>query len=476
MATTTITPLHIGKGRTVATALGLTVNYIENPDKTDGGQWVTAYECDPLIADSEFLFSKRQYAAVTGRDQGERDVIAYHLRISFKPGETDAETANRIGYDLAMKLTHGNHAFVCCTHVDKAHTHSHIVINSTSLDCTRKFHNFKSSAFAIRKIADHLCIENGLSIVENPKPSRGKGYGKWLGDAKPQTNREKLEHMIDAALQDAKDYDAFIAAMIAAGCEVKQGKNLSIKIPGAERFIRCKSLGEDYSAQAIVERLAGLRKVASAPFVAFVITSQTKFSLLIDIQQKIQEGKGEAYENWAKIYNLKQVAKTLIFLQENGIDSYAELAEKAGAVSADYNNRLTKIKAAENRMAEIAQLQKHIGTYGKTRDTYVRYKASKFSQDFYDTHAGDIILHKAAKKYFDELGLKKLPPMNQLKQEYATLSAEKNALYRDYKKFSAQRKELLTAKDNCERLLGIIRNAPAHNADRTQKRSHSHEI
>ena len=95
-----------------------------------------------------------------------------------------------------------------CKHIDKRHIHTHVVINSTSLDCSRKFRNFKGSSFAIRRIADTLCVENGLSIITNPKPSRGS-YGKWQGDDKPLSNREKLEHMIDAALQNAKDYDAF---------------------------------------------------------------------------------------------------------------------------------------------------------------------------------------------------------------------------------------------------------------------------
>ena len=97
MAVTWLKPLHIGKGQTIAKALGRSLNYVDNSHKTDSGEWVTSYECDPLIADDEFMFSKNQYAAVTGRDQGAKDVIAYHLRISFAPGETDAETANRIG-------------------------------------------------------------------------------------------------------------------------------------------------------------------------------------------------------------------------------------------------------------------------------------------------------------------------------------------------------------------------------------------
>ena len=180
MATTAIIPIHAGKGRPVATALKMSVDYIKNGEKTDSGQWVTAYACDPLIADDEFLFSKSQYAAITGRSQGAKDVLAYHLRVAFKPGETDAETANRIGYEMAMKLTRGSHAFVCCTHLDREHIHTHVVVNSTSLNCTKKFRNFKNSAFAIRKIADHLCVENGLSIIESPKQSQGN-YGKWQG-------------------------------------------------------------------------------------------------------------------------------------------------------------------------------------------------------------------------------------------------------------------------------------------------------
>ena len=114
MATTTLIPIHAGKGGSVASALGRSTDYVKNPDKTNDGELVTAYECDPLIVDDEFLFSKRQYAAITGRDYGRSDVLAYHLRQSFKPGEVTPEVANKIGYELALKLTKGNHAFLCC--------------------------------------------------------------------------------------------------------------------------------------------------------------------------------------------------------------------------------------------------------------------------------------------------------------------------------------------------------------------------
>ena len=206
MATTRLMPLHVGKGRTVAEVLGRTTGYVKNPEKTDGGGLVSAYQCNPAIVDQEFLFSKRQYTAMTGRNQKEHDVIAYHLRQSFRPKKIAPELANKIGYALAMSLTKGKHAFIVCTHVDKQHIHSHIVFNSTSLDCSRKFNNFWGSSFAVRKISDLLCWENGLSVIENPKPSQGS-YGSWLGE-KPPTVREQLERMIDAALTSCKDLTA----------------------------------------------------------------------------------------------------------------------------------------------------------------------------------------------------------------------------------------------------------------------------
>lgn len=119
---------------------------------------------------------KRQYAVLTGRDKKDNDVIAYHLRQSFKLGEIDPVKANQIGYDLAMSLMKGNHAFLVCIHVDKAHVHLHIIFNSTSLDCFRKFRNFWRPSFAVRRLSDLLCLENRLSVIENPKPSRGS-YG-----------------------------------------------------------------------------------------------------------------------------------------------------------------------------------------------------------------------------------------------------------------------------------------------------------
>ena len=448
MATTRLMPLHAGKGRTVAKALGRTTNYVKNPEKTDGGDLVTAYQCNPAIVDQEFLFSKRQYAAMTGRNQKEHDVIAYHLRQSFKPGEITPELANKIGYDLAMSLTKGKHAFIVCTHVDKQHIHSHIVFNSTTLDCTRKFNNFWGSSFAVRKISDLLCWENGLSVIENPKPSRGS-YGSWLGE-KPPTVREQLERMIDAALTGCKDFDSFLAALKATGVEVKQGKHLAFKIPNGKKFIRSSSLGEDYTEAAILERISGKRIVAPKG-------ERTAPNLLIDIQSKMQQAHSPGFERWASVFNLKEMAKTLSFLQEHGLLAYADLEAACDAAVRKYNGLSDRTKANNVRMKEISELQKHIGTYGKTREIYAQYRRlpPKKQEQFYAEHASAIISCEAAKRFFDGLGMKKLPSIQSLKQEYAALLAENRRLYPDQKKAKAEMMELLTARHNTSRILGL---------------------
>ena len=169
MATTRLMPLHTGKGRTVGQAISDIIDYTENPQKTDGGRLITSWQCDSRIADAEFLFTKNQYIQKTGRVRGEDDVIAYHLRQSFVPGEITPEDANRLGCELAKRFTKGNHAYIVCTHIDKAHIHNHVIWNSTALSQTRKFRNFWGSSRAVRQLNDTICIENGYSIVENER-------------------------------------------------------------------------------------------------------------------------------------------------------------------------------------------------------------------------------------------------------------------------------------------------------------------
>ena len=470
MATTRIMPLHIGKGRTESRAISDIIDYVANPQKTDNGKLITGYGCDSRTADAEFLLAKRQYIAATGRVRGADDVIAYHVRQSFKPGEITPEEANRLGVEFAKRFTKGNHAFVVCTHIDKSHVHNPILWSAVNADCDRKFRNFWGSTRAVRRLSDTICIENGLSIVEDPKP-HGKSYNKWLGEQANPSHREQLRVMIDRALeQKPADFDALLKLLTEMGCEVsRRGKAIRLKAPGWKNVARMDDkLGAGYSEAEIRAVLAGEKRHTPRKNSA-VQPEPPKVNLLVDIQAKLQAGKGAGYARWAKVFNLKQMAQTVAYLQDHELLDYAILSEKAAAASAHFNELSARIKAAETRMAEIAVLREHIVGYAKTRDTYVAYRKAGYSKKFLAEHESEVTIHKAAKNYFDGLGLKKLPTIKALNTEYAELLAEKKAAYADYRKAREKMKELLTAKANIDRILELDKEQEESNERREQE-------
>jgi len=307
MATTRLIIHHISKGETIAQSMKDRFDYGQNPDKTRGGELIAAYMCDPETADAEFLLRKAKYKAITGREQKQdADVLCYQVRQSFVPGETDAETALKIGYDLGMRWTKGKHAFFVVSHTDRPHPHVQIYYNSTSLDCTRKFRNFWNSAFALRRLSDRICLENGLSYIENPKPhskSKYKHYGEWQGGNKPPTFQERLKAQIDICLNEKPpSMEAFLQAMVAAGYEVKQGRAsaISFRTKGQDRFtrLRASTLGKGYGPEDILDFIEGRASLPTGR--SKVVGPQgsplRKLNLIVDIQAKMRAGKGPAYE------------------------------------------------------------------------------------------------------------------------------------------------------------------------------------
>ena len=475
MATTWMRALHRGGGNSVAAALKHSTEYIGNPDKTDGGEWVEGYECDARTVQAEFLFSKKLYQQKTGRDQGRHDVIAYHIRMSFKPGEVTAEQALELGKELGLRWTKGKHQFVVAAHTNTKNPHAHIIFNSVNVDCDRKFEDFKRSAIALRRVSDQICLEHGLSVIEKPGLSKGFNRNEYLGIDKAPTLRDRLRDLVDEALVGCKTFEEFLLKMKELGCTAKQAKHLAFKMPDGKRFIRLDSLGEDYSETALLERILGKRVVAPkvtapthAPCATLGAASRCP-NLLIDIQEKIQQGYGPGFERFAKIHNLKEAAKTLLFLQEKGLTDYESLVEAADAASKLFNGNSTQRQEVEARLGEIGELQKHIGMYSRTLEVYRQYRDSGWSKKFYSQNDSDIVAHKTAKKYFDSLGSKKLPRMETLKKEYATLDAERKSLSRAYRTQRDEMTSLLMAKQNVERLLGMAPPQKVHENDRDDR-------
>ena len=227
------------------------------------------------------------------------------------------------------------------------------------------------------------------------------------------------------------------------------------------------SLGEGYGIEALSAVLAG--KKAHKPVTKKIHRADPpKVNLLVDIQAKLQAGKGTGYARWAKTFNLKQMAQTLNYLTEHGLLDYADLTARADEATGHYHELSAKIKAAEKRMAEIAVLKTHIINYAKTRDTYTAYRKAGYSKKFKAEHESEILLHQAAKKFFDEAGLKKLPSVKSLQAEYAALLAEKKEAYADYRKARDDMKELLTVRANVQKLMGIEEQEREKEADRQE--------
>lgn len=162
------------------------------------------------------------------------------------------------------------------------------------------------------------------------------------------------------------------------------------------------------------------------------------------------EGKIVSYKKWATKFNLKEMSKTLLFLQEQKIGSAEELRERAAAAMERDHAMGDSIKAAEVRLAEIAVLKTHIINYAKTREVYTAYRKAGYSKAFLEAHREEITLHKAAKAAFDEAGLQKLPKVKELDAEFAELLTKKKAAYPDYCKARNEMQELVRAQKNVE--------------------------
>ena len=449
MAATRLIALHVNKGKSVAQCLRARTDYVQNPEKTDNGELVTAYECDPMTADQEFLLSKRQYEHITGRRQ-KRDVIAYQIRQSFKPGEVTPEEANAIGQELAKRFTKGKHAFIVATHTDRAHIHNHIVFNSTSLDCTRKFRDFHLSWLVLSKLSDMICLEHKLSVI-TPKPYRERTKYKY---PERLSIRDQIRADIDAAMrQKPRDFQELVGFLEQAGYEYQEGKHPAIRGKNQKKFVRFKSLGDGYTPEDLSLVFAGERE--HQPHKPGKRTEQParKMNLLIDIQQKMAAGKSTGYVRWAKVFNLKQMSKALLFLRENGIDSLDQLNGKTAAIVQQTEGLRDSIRADESRLAEIAVLRGHILNYVKTRDIYQAYKASGFSKGYFETHRQALTLHKAAKEAFNQRDLKKLPRIRDLNAEYAQLLEQKKKTYAEYRQQKVQMQDWLTAQKIAQTML-----------------------
>jgi len=491
--------MAVTKIKPIKTALKQRLDYIQNPDKTDEKMLVSSFGCAYEIADVEF-----QQTLDRALEKGNN--LAHHLIQSFEPGESTPEQAHEIGRRLADEITKGRHEYVLTTHIDRGHIHNHMIFCAASFIDYKKYVSNKKSYYEIRNISDKLCKEYGLSIV-TPGQDKGKSYAEYTADlAGGGSWKSKIKATIDSIIPQSKDFEDFLKRLETTGHEIKRGKYISVRASGQERFTRTKTLGVDYTEDAITKRIAGdyvlaapaeqtaqditaaapdMQGIDSGDILATpeagsadididifatpakditaakVAASSTytrpapAVNLIKDIENCVKAQQSAGFARWQKIQNLKEAAKTLNFLTENNLLQYGDLQSKAVEVAAAFDSTADTLKAAEQRLADMAALMKHISNYQQTKPIYDGIVTAKNKDAYQREHQSTFILHEAAaralKAHAGEGG--KLPSPAALQAEYTRLTEKKNALRTEYGKLRQQAREYGIVKKNVDSIL-----------------------
>ena len=442
--------MAVTKTHPIKSTLKDAIDYICNPVKTDGSLLISSYGCSAETADIEFAWTRR-HAIDKGKNLG------LHLIQAFAPGEVTPEEAHQIGLELAKEILGGKYEFVLTTHIDRRHIHNHVIWNAVSFTDHKHYHSNKRSYYEIRCASDRLCKEHGLSVIV-PGQEKGKSYVEHQAVKNGTSYKAKLKATIDRLFPACADLEDLLRRLWEEGYEIRRGKYISCRASGQERFTRLKTLGIDYTEEAISSRIAGGTRPSRKPK-----QRDDRIKLLMDIQSK----QGAELQHWAKLQNLKEAAKTVNFLTEHVINSYEEPESKLAALTDTRDSTLASIKEAESRIADLSLIAKYATTYRKYKPLYDKYRRSPDREKFLRGHESKIILFEAAAKELKRLGAVPIPSPDRVEAELAELAARKGTLYAGYNASKQQLREMETIKQNIDSLLQV---------QREQEPKRSHEI
>ena len=420
--------MAVTKTHPIKSTLKAAIDYICNPEKTDGKLLVSSYGCAAETADIEFAWTRR-HAIDKGTNLGR------HLIQAFQSGEVTPEQAHEIGMELAKEILGGKYEFVLTTHIEKDHVHNHLIFNAVSFADHKHYHSNKRSYHYIRRTSDRLCKEHGLSVII-PGQDKGKSYIEHQAAQNGTSYKAKLKAAIDRLLPACSNLEELLRRLQREGYEVKRGKYISARAPDQERFTRLKTLEVDYTEEALVARIAGRPKPSRQP------QQRTgKPSLLINIQNNLKAQQSAGYKHWATIENLKRAAETLNFLTEHGISSYEEPAERCDGAAAAAARVKADLRATEKEMEWLTLTMKHAATYRQLRPMYDQYRQSRDKEKFLRGHEGEIILFEATARELKRLDAVPLPATQRLRAEMDELTTRRTALQTELRKIQKEEKE-----------------------------------
>ena len=443
-------------------------------------------------------------------------IISFDPRDGTDNGLT-VDRAQELGEQFCKAHFPGHQALIC-THPD-GHNHSgnihvHIVINSlriyevpllpymdrpadTREGCKHRCTNAAMEYFKSEVM--EMCHREGLYQIDllNGRKNRVTDREYWaqkkgqaaldkqnapmIADSitprqtKFETNKEKLRQTLRKALATAASFDEFSSLLLQEGVTVKESRGrLSYLTPDRTKPITARKLGDDFDRAAVFAVLEqNAARAAEAPArspdpprtikdrlqvarAEIAAPKQDGVQRLVDIEQKMAEGKGRGYERWAKIHNLKQAAKTLSVYQQYGFTSPEQLEAAVDTAYQKMRQTSGELKALETKLQGKKELQQQVLAYAKTkpaRDGLKAQKSEKARAAYRQAHESDFIIADAAARYFREHGITKLPARKAVQDEIEQLVSKKSGLYNTYHEQKQRYTELQTGKRNIDQIL-----------------------
>lgn len=404
--------MAITKIHPIKSTLKQALAYVIKADKTEDGTLVSSFACAPETADIEFSFTL-SHCIEKGNN------LAFHLIQSFKPGETDPNTAHRIGESLAIALLKGKHEYVLGTHVDKGHIHNHLIFCAANFEDYRKFVSNRKSYYYIRKLSDRLCKEAGLSVID-PGDDRGKTYKEHMSLRLGESWKEKLKALIITFSKTSKTYEEFLLKMHISGYEINDENRLMFRPIGEKHFIYASSLGYRFSDQKIRSMI---NKSETSMYMC-----RRKKRTLIDLKKSNNSIKPYGFAQSLELKNLKKLADTLMYIAENRIFSYEHLVSKHLEIEKELELCRKSIRDIEVKISQLSAIKKQIRNIEKAifpnNEKHCPNKRIEMQK-----------IKKASMLYLSKHGIElPYPSSETLLEQIKVLNEQKDYLYRRYSK------------------------------------------
>ena len=395
--------------------------------KTEEGFLVTSFACAPETADLEFSFTL-SHCMQKGNN------LAFHLIQSFKPDETDPETAHKIGVELANGFLKDQYEYVLSTHVDKDHIHNHLVFCAANFLDHRKFVSNRRSYYQIRKLSDRLCQDFGLSVVI-PGEEKGKAYKEYVAHQTGTSWKTDFRRAIRQASNHSQSYEEFLLRLTVSGYETKQNQGILFRKIGQQRFVKGGTLGSLYTLEQIKKNFLQKQTLENKSKASEFLPS------LIDIDANLKAMKNKGYARSLEIKNLKAISKSLLFLEEQGIYTVGSLDNKLREVKEEFEATREEIKKLEDKISKLSEIAKHIRTIEEITKNSETYMANL-------SQSKHIILQSSI-KLLKEKGIEPFSlDVHALQKDLQDLIDKKRQLYIRYGEVKVFLRQIRTARSN----------------------------